>query len=249
MIAAEGGEREDRDDDDHHDERRPAASVHRRLAPRVLDEELFLGLVGADRLVLGAVILKHPVNLGRPAQERIEADDDAELRRAGDRLVAGRGDREVEVEEARHAFGGELRQEDEHPGLRTRAEAAAEAALLLRVGGRGCGRRCTLAVLGQHREEPSPARAPRATAASWQPRPRRSGLPRRGWPTTSTLGFRGSAPRPASPRRGRAARCAGPFRLRDHRPLAGRRAHSDLRVDKTIDSEPGERIITPSSTA
>ena len=83
---ADGREDEDRDERHHDEERRAAARVQRRLRARVLDDEGLAGLVGADRLVLGAVVLKDAPDLGDAPDGEQVADDDGELERAGDRL-------------------------------------------------------------------------------------------------------------------------------------------------------------------
>ena len=65
--AAERREDEDRDERDHDEERRAAARMQRGLRARVLDVERLARFVGADRLVLGAVILEHAADVGEHA--------------------------------------------------------------------------------------------------------------------------------------------------------------------------------------
>src|SRR5262249_35044485 len=92
-------EYDDRYERDHHEEGRPAAGVERRLGARVRDDEGLAGLVGADRLVLGAVVLENAADLGKaPNQEQV-ADDDRQLEAARQRLKERRP--EVEREAAR----------------------------------------------------------------------------------------------------------------------------------------------------
>jgi hypothetical protein len=63
------------------------------------DHERLARLVGADRLVLGTVILKHAPDVGDAADQAQIADDDRELERARQELKARRLDREAQAEE------------------------------------------------------------------------------------------------------------------------------------------------------
>ena len=79
-------EHQDRDERDHDDERRAAARVQRGLRARVRDVERLARLVGVNRFVLGAVILKHAVDFGDAPDEQHVADDDGDLGGAGEQL-------------------------------------------------------------------------------------------------------------------------------------------------------------------
>ena len=117
----DGSEDEDRHERHHDEERRPAARVERGLGARVLHRERLARLVGADRLVLGPVVLKNAADVGHAADGQQVADDDRELEGAGDGLEGGALHLEPEVEEAVDARRRALREGDEERDRHERA--------------------------------------------------------------------------------------------------------------------------------
>src|SRR4051812_16310492 len=107
-------EDEDRDDHDDEEEARPAAGMEAAEAVRALGGERLARLVGGDRLVLGAVVLEDPPQVGQARDERQVAEED---RRAQDALDEPEQDRGVErvLDEAREPDRGDEEEPDREP--------------------------------------------------------------------------------------------------------------------------------------
>ena len=119
--GADRGKYGDRHHRHHDEERRSATRMHRRLRTCVRDRERLSSLVGADRLVLGPVVLKDAPNVRHLTDRQKIADDDAQLHDTRHGLECHALHRPAQAENAIGARRDGLRQRnDETDGDRER---------------------------------------------------------------------------------------------------------------------------------